>query len=294
MSDSLVVSAPEQACRADGEDDAHHGFEVPVDWGRAAALVARGGLHRVLVVGPPDSGKSSLCRAILAATAPCRTVALLDGDVGQKMIGPPACVTLDRSSPSEPLALRAVAFVGTTDSVRGWKHVTGGLRRLAAGAEPEVMVVNTGGLLSGPGRSLKEAKIEALVPDLVIALGHHPALDALADAHPNLPWLRLAPSAQARRKSEGERRRARREAFRRYFADASIWTAPRSKLLQEISTEAAPLLPPGLLVSLRDRTGHDKGLRHLGQRCHRQGDAAHAPSRRRSRVPLSRRDDLGP
>ena len=112
----------------------------------------------------------------------------------------------------------------------------------------------------GPWVRLKEAKIESLVLDLLIALGEHPALDALADAYPTVPSLRRAPSPRARRKSEGERRQARREAFRRYFADASTWTVPWSKLLPPISTEAALPLPPGLLVSLRDRTGDDQGL----------------------------------
>lgn len=65
---------------------------------------------------------------------------------------------------------------------------------------------------------------------------------------------------RARRKSEGERRRARRQAFRRYFADASTWTVQRSRLLPDDSTKAALPLPPGLLVGLRDRTRHDRGL----------------------------------
>ena len=34
-----------------------------------------------------------------------------------------------------------------------------GLHRLAAEAEADVIVVNTGGLLSGPGRPLKRAKM---------------------------------------------------------------------------------------------------------------------------------------
>jgi polynucleotide 5'-hydroxyl-kinase GRC3/NOL9 len=259
VSNSFLVGAPCQAFSSGGEDDAGHGLEIPTDWSCAADLVARGKARRVLVVGPPDTGKSSLCRVILRAV-PCRRAWLLDGDVGQKLIGPPACVTLGRSSAGERRALRTLAFVGTTDPVRGWRRVIDGLRRLAAEAGPEVLVVNTGGLLSGPGERIKKAKIEALAPDLAIALGRHPALDALAAAHPALPWLHLAPSPRARRKNEGERRRARREAFSRYFADADTWTAPWSKLLQGISTKAVPPLPPGLLVSLRDATGQDKGL----------------------------------
>ena len=55
------------------------------------------------------------------------------------------------------------------------------------------MLVNTGGLLAGPGCRIKDAKIETLRPDLMIALGAHPTLDALPEAHSALPSLRLAP-----------------------------------------------------------------------------------------------------
>src|SRR3712207_7742458 len=41
---------------------------------------------------------------------------------------------------------------------------------------------------------------------------------------------------------------------------SSTWTVPRSQLLSEDPTKTAPPLLRGLLVSLRDVTGHDKGL----------------------------------
>lgn len=138
------VSAPEHTCCPDGQNEADPDLEIPADWGRAADLVARGEVRRALVVGPPDVGKSSLCRVILAGAAPRRAVALLDGDVGQKIIGPPACVTLGRSSPGQGLAPCALAFVGTTEPVCGWRRVIEGLHRLTAQEGPEVVVVNTG------------------------------------------------------------------------------------------------------------------------------------------------------
>jgi polynucleotide 5'-hydroxyl-kinase GRC3/NOL9 len=222
-------------------------------------VIAAGGMRRVLVIGPPDAGKSSFCRALVGAVAQHRATALLDGDVGQKTIGPPACLTLGRAVGGS-LALCALAFVGTTDPVRGWKRVIDGLRGLAAQAEADAVIVNTGGLLSGPGLRLKQAKIETLAPDLVIAIGDHPVLGALGEAYPTRPCLRLAPSPQARRKSGAERQRARREAFQRYFAKARTWTAPISVLTPGSSTDSTRPLPSGLLVGIRDQTGRDAGL----------------------------------
>jgi len=253
------VSAAGGACRPGSGEGAGHDRDIPADWARSVSLVAEGEARRVVVIGPPDAGKTSLCRAILRAAAPRRRVALLDGDAGQKMVGPPACVTLGRPTREGGLALRRLAFVGTTDPVRGWARVVEGIRRLAASAGADILVVNTGGLVAGPGRALKEAKIEALAPDLLLALGRHPALDELADAHPALPCLRLATAPGARRKGEGERRRARREAFHSYFADAGRRALPRALLRPEAGTGPAPPLPPGLLVGLGGE-GRDEGL----------------------------------
>src|SRR3954454_16463187 len=93
-------------------------LEVPSDWGEAATAIVRSGIRRVLVAGPVDAGKSTFCRILLAeAAAAGRTAELVDADVGQKMVGPPACVTLGAASVAG-FALRDLVFVGTTDPLR--------------------------------------------------------------------------------------------------------------------------------------------------------------------------------
>ncbi len=238
-------------------DTADAGDELPADWADAAAAVACGRASRILVLGPADVGKTSFCRAMVRAVAPLRTIAVLDADVGQKMIGPPACVTLGRGEPDGRLTLTALAFVGTIDPVRGWTCVVAALPVLAEEADVGVTLVNTGGLLSGPGRRLKEAKIERLQPDLLIMLGDHPVLEALAGAYSSLPCLRLSVSPQARRKSDAERRRARGDAFRRYFDGAMTWTAEANELLKQ---DASARIPLRLLVGLRDERARDIGV----------------------------------
>jgi polynucleotide 5'-hydroxyl-kinase GRC3/NOL9 len=240
-----------------GHDTADDGDELPADWADAAAAIVCGRASRILVLGPADVGKTSFCRAMVRAVAPLRTIAVLDADVGQKMIGPPACVTLGRGEPDGRLTLTALAFVGTIDPVRGWTCVVAALPVLAEEAGVGVTLVNTGGLLSGPGRRLKEAKIERLQPDLLIMLGYHPVLEALAGAYSSLPYLRLSVSPQARRKSNDERRRARRDAFRRYFDGAMTWTAEAAELLKQ---DGSATLPPRLLVGLRDERARDIGV----------------------------------
>ena len=233
------------------------GIEIPQGWAAAADHVLSGN-GRVLVLGPRDAGKSTFCRYVMdCAVAAGRSAALLDADTGQKTVGPPACVTLGRPVNGD-LTLDALVFVGTTNPVRGWHGIVAGIGRLAAEAAADVLLVNTGGLLAGPGRRLKAAKIEALNPDLLIAIGRDPGLDRVFADHPGLPVLRLAPSRRARRKAEGERRATREQAFRDYFAGARAWSVAARDLVIEGAPAGA--LPERLLVGLADEAGRDLAL----------------------------------
>lgn len=204
------------------------------------------------MLGARDTGKSTFCRFLTATSMQSgRSTALLDTDVGQKTIGPPACVTM---SDAQGLSL---AFVGTTNPVLGWQRLIAGTGRLAQRTKADRLIVNTSGLLSGPGLRLKAPKIDALQLDLLIALGDDPALAAIVGAKPSLPVLRLPSSPQARRKTDGERRAARREAFRSYFAGAAILRLNRT-MIEEAGANAP--LPADLLVGLSDREGTDIGI----------------------------------
>ncbi len=227
-------------------------LHVPPGWDAAAQHIHRHGFRRVLVLGAKDTGKSTFCRFLAETAAQSgRSTALLDTDVGQKLVGPPACVTMD-----DPQGL-SLAFVGTTNPVLGWPRLVEGTRRLAQQTDADCLIVNTSGLLTGPGRSLKAAKIDALRPDLLIAVGEGQSLDAIAHDASVLPSLCVPASREARRKTDGERRMARREAFRQYFSQSGVL-----KLVSGVLTPShveAPL-PARLLVGLSNEPNHDLGL----------------------------------
>jgi len=214
---------------------------------------------RVLVLGARDVGKSTFALALLSAAREAgERAALLDCDVGQKMVGPPACVTLGRLRPGGGLDLAGLAFVDATDPVRGWRSISAGAQRLASGSRAGLLVINTGGLLAGPGRRLKAAKAAALAPDMAVALGDDVDLEALLQDLAGIPVLRLAPSARARRKTEGERRAARQSAFARYFATAREARAP----LAAFSDDHTLAEPPQMrsLLGLVGGSGRVLGL----------------------------------
>ncbi|HYE53140.1 MAG TPA: Clp1/GlmU family protein [Azospirillaceae bacterium] len=227
-------------------------LHVPADWEAAAARLRAA--SRILVLGPADAGKSSFCRYALSLLPGAR---LVDADPGQKSVGPPACVTSGQIEDGRLLE-GPLAFAGSTDPVRGWQALAAGVRALADAA-PGPVIVNTGGLLAGPGPRLKADKIAAAQADLLVAIGAHPGIEAVLADHTALASLRLASSTLARRKTDGERRQARREAFARSFAAASEWTVSPEGLLPD-----GAVLHPRQLVGLAGDAG-DLGIGILTQ-----------------------------
>ena len=85
-----------------------------------------------------------------------------------------------------------------------------------AGQAP--FAANTSGFVHGPGARLQAASVAALRADTVvaIALPHPPLLPEWSGR-----LVALEPSPEARRKSDGLRRRIRQEAFERHLGAAS-------------------------------------------------------------------------
>ena len=226
-------------------------LRVPADWSDAAARITEEDVRRVMVLGAADVGKSTLCRFLSQKVdATGRSAALLDADVGQKTVGPPACVTLVEGNRSK------LVFVGTTDPVQDWRRVVGGTRVLANALGPSLTIVNTGGLVGGPGRRLKADMIAAIRPDLMIVIGGGSDLDHIIANHPNVSALRLTRSPDARRNAKAARRSARQEAFRKYFEGAAVRVFSCGLVPEALHHR----LGTGVLVGLSDRPGTDLGL----------------------------------
>jgi polyribonucleotide 5'-hydroxyl-kinase len=156
--------------------------------GAASASAAAG--PRVLVVGPADSGKSSLCRVLCAyACRVGRAPTFVDLDVGQGEVSVPgtlAATPLDRlclsvedgyaqltplaysfghASPGELVPVYRNYLARLADTVN---------RRLAAddAARAAGLVVNTMGWVDGAGYELLLDAVRLLQCDVVVVMGH--------------------------------------------------------------------------------------------------------------------------
>lgn len=239
-----------------------------------------------MVLGAPDTGKSTLCRYLVyRAYAAGHRVALLDLDLGQTHLGPPATLGLGLFPPRLPgdegVFAEADNFIGQTSPVGAFLEVAVGCRVLvdeALARGYSRVVVNTSGFVQGSGALiLKRSQVELLYPALILGLQRagelEPLLRGLGGTSPALPkgsalaspplagggreegeiaggWpsLRLPVSSRAVRRGAEERQAYRQARFRRYFQGAHRLALPWRRLVWEGQPwgQGEPLAPETL------------------------------------------------
>ena len=246
-----------------------------------------------LFLGGLDSGKSTLARATAAfALRLGRTVAYLDADVAQKTVGPPATVGMKHIRVPDDLTLErmaeadALGFVGSTSPQDHLVPLVGALQRLKDRARTEgadLLIVDTGGEVSGiRGQLVKYYKVDALHPDLVIALQRGEELEPIlgvVDRFFGIESVRAPVHPGVQPTSVEERMAMREKAMARYFESAPL------QRFRVRPTVFMPTLPPlfdlqtldRLLVGLSDGHGGFTGL----------GVLEHVPGGRRSAADLA-------
>jgi len=225
---SVSVEAVEQSSvdylGEEGKLEELKGEVIPSEWMRAIDEIRKTG-GTVLVLGDVDVGKTffTTCAGNLLFESGME-VAVLDGDVGQNDIGPPATVALGKfERPVGLLAelrMRDAYFVGDVSPAGHIPEFLVGMARLARrGSEiSDVLLVNTPGWISGQGRTLQILTAEMLEPSLIIALQRRDELEGILGFFEKV--MRLPVSPHARSRSREERAEIRRLNFARYFENA--------------------------------------------------------------------------
>ena len=237
---------------------------VPAEW--IEKLDELAAARVVLVIGATEAGKTTFT-AWLAneLRARGRSVAIVDADVGQSEIGPPATVglgavrgPLTRSADAEVVALE---FVGVTSPGRRPWQVAEAAGRLAAKARPRFdrIIVDTSGFVAGGfAAAVKQRKIAAVDPDLVVLIqngdeSEHLVRGVGAAGRPHV--LRVPAVRGGRPRSPDARKRHRATALARYFADAravrfdALHVALRTVTGAPVALD---VLAEGTLVALQD------------------------------------------
>jgi polynucleotide 5'-hydroxyl-kinase GRC3/NOL9 len=227
----------------------------------ALDLSAPGSL--LMVIGAPDSGKSTLARQIYQEL--CRQyscIAYLDGDPGQSLLGPPTTLSLainrrgDLAFPPRGRIWRR--FLGDTSPRGHMLPMMVGIHRLVSTAREhgaQIVVYDTCGFVSAHegGLALKLAEMELLRPSMVIALQRETELEPLLQVAraSSIRTVRLAPSPRVQPRPPEQRRKYRAQRFQEYFREAQRWVLDKNSL----AIVASFPLQPAQLVSLEDAQG---------------------------------------
>ncbi len=205
-------------------------LDIPLSW-KPALEAARAG-ETLFLIGATDSGKSTLA-AVLAneSHAAGRKVAVVDADMGQSSIGPPACVGMalvERQIGSlEELSPTAIDFVGASSPVGHLLQAAtsaAAMAQVAQEAGADTLIVDTTGLVSGGiARALKGAKIRLLDPEVIIALQTENEIEHLVAPYRvrTRPRVLVLPVSKAVKPRSREQRVANRQLkFAAYFTGA--------------------------------------------------------------------------
>lgn len=206
---------------------------------------------RVIVVGPTDSGKSTLSRMLLSWAAKRGwKPTFVDLDIGQGSITIPGCVA---ATPIEmpidpvegiPLEMPLVYFYGhPSPSVNAdmYKLLVKELaktleRQFSANAESRAagMVINTMGWIEGLGYELLLHAIETFNATVVMVLGQEKLCSMLKDvlkSKPNVDVVKLQRSGGVVSRNAKVRQKARNYRIREYFYGLSNELNPHSKIV---------------------------------------------------------------
>ncbi|ASJ08483.1 polyhydroxyalkanoate depolymerase [Thermococcus siculi] len=193
-------------------------------------LSSRPGPLKVMLVGGTDSGKTTLLTFLANGLIERGLrVAVVDSDVGQKGILPPATISLafPEGSFSSPSELTGVAhyFIGTTSPGQYAGEMAVGVKRLVdiALESADVVLIDTTGFVEGPGAEMKRLKAELVRPDVTVFLERDNELEGLRkllSPYGDVVSIRVSP--KAREHSREQRREVRREKWRAYFSGSAL------------------------------------------------------------------------
>lgn len=185
---------------------------------------------RIMVIGEPDTGKSTLVAALASwFYRHKRKTAVVDCDVGQADIGPPGSISygfVERPvSTMREIVRRGSYVVGGNSPYNRLLPTVAGAAACCRAAEKDgadVIILDTSGLVRPfAGVRLKCAKVSAVLPDLVIVLETPGVRTLIArlKAH-GYQMLLLHPLPEARIRSVEERQENRVSRWNLYLKDA--------------------------------------------------------------------------
>ncbi|KSW11873.1 hypothetical protein CF15_03475 [Pyrodictium occultum] len=195
------------------------GFETVEAWNRLVEELASRGFRRLVVAGPPDSGKSTLTAWLRNRLELC----VVEADVGQNELGLPGMVAYapwsGRALVLQDLEPAGAFFVGHVSAEKAGPLLVSAAAR-AARACSGGLVADTDGFIQGRGAFQKAAVAEAVGAEAAVVLGSGPGAEQLSRllAGRGLEVFRAPSPGLLRERSRVDRRSFRQRLYAALFA----------------------------------------------------------------------------
>lgn len=222
-----------------------------------------------LILGAVDTGKTTLAIALAAQLVETGPIGIVDADVGQSHIGPPATVgwaVIDNPQVElSQLAVAGVAFVGDVTPVGHLLQMTAGIARGTAALSQvtKLIIIDTPGFIRGPAAAALWWTVHQIIkPASILAVQRS---GELSDVLAGLKTFRcqieqIQCPSDIPVKSPPERRRHRQQQFARYFRGCCFYNINRDEVAVQIGRRFDRESVLSRLVGLRDEKGMDMAI----------------------------------
>jgi polynucleotide 5'-hydroxyl-kinase GRC3/NOL9 len=243
------------------------GSTIPSSWDMAADALLDMREGKVMVIGAPDVGKSTLSVYLTnRLMAHGYRVRVVDADIGQTDLGPPT--TIGSAFPNRlitsltDLTPAITLFIGHTNPTRVESKLIDDVQELSTDIDETMTIVNTDGWVSDPEAVLfKKRLITSLRPDLVLGLAKgnelHPILSSSRAESMNLNAAK-----QVLARSRSNRRDIRTAGYIKFLEGGRTRIIPIHDLQLLTPNRFPALWGPrsdelnGLIVGLTEENGH--------------------------------------
>ncbi len=208
------------------------GNSIPSSWLRAAERVlASKKPEIIMIVGAADSGKTSLCTYLAnSAVKNKRRVAVIDADLGQSDIGPPATVGLAylKKPIKDLFNIKAseVCFVGSTNPSGASARVLNCIvffKNTAFQHNADFLVINTDGWIEGKEAvDYKWNLATAVTPNVVMGLGSEKELEPMLSNLTEPLFLKVETPSAVKKRDKEQRKALRELSYKKYLKNSKV------------------------------------------------------------------------
>jgi polynucleotide 5'-hydroxyl-kinase GRC3/NOL9 len=212
------------------------GSTIPSSWENVSEeLTSKGKSLTIMVVGDVDSGKTSFCTYLAnKALEKKLKVAIIDADLGQSDVGPPATIGFSRvMTPVRNLfdvEAESAYFIGLTSPRGVTEDVIEKLSSLKTTALKyylNFLIVNTDGWVDGEDAAIYKIKlIEKVAPDVVVGIQRENELAPILGALKGRSVFSVNSPSVIRARDREKRKILRELSYKKYLKDAKIQSFP--------------------------------------------------------------------